>query len=146
MAIIMVPSMAIVMVVIIDAFDKIRPLKLTILFYAALSGVGRAGETMTPRPKKPRNCSCPASHGEQLIYKPTGTPLHALEKVRLEHDELDALYLCDGQGLTQEQAGQQLGVSRGTVQRLVNGGRRKLITALANGQALIVCMETTSEL
>lgn len=61
-----------------------------------------------------------------------------LQKIVLNHDELEALHLCDGIGLTQQQAGEKMGISRGTVQRLVVVGRKKLIDAVTNSQALII--------
>jgi uncharacterized protein len=93
---------------------------------------------MSPRPKKPRICTCPHRPPGALVFKPAGTPLKDLEKIHLAHDEFDALRLCDSEGLTQDEAGQRLGVSRGTVQRLVVSGRQKLIDALVGGRALII--------
>jgi excisionase family DNA binding protein len=61
-----------------------------------------------------------------------------LEKVPLHHDELEALRLCDGEGLTQEQAGERMGVSRGTIQRLVASGRQKVIDTIVIGRALVM--------
>jgi predicted DNA-binding protein (UPF0251 family) len=61
-----------------------------------------------------------------------------LEKVSLFHDELETLHLCDGQGMTQEQAGACMGVSRGTVQRLLSEARRKVAVALVQQQALSI--------
>jgi len=75
------------------------------------------------------------------VFKPAGIPLADLERMPLHHDELEALHLCDGQGLTQEQAGVRMGVSRGTVQRLVAIGRRKVINAIVAGQALVTDRE-----
>ena len=93
---------------------------------------------MSPRPKKPRNCTCPHRPPGSRVFKPAGTPLNELGKILLEHDELEALHLCDGEGLTQDEAGQRMGVSRGTVQRLVAGGRKKMIQAIVAGRALII--------
>jgi uncharacterized protein len=93
---------------------------------------------MSPRPKKPRNCACSHRPPGSSVFKPAGTPLKDLELVRLYHDELEALHLCDGEGLTQEEAGERIGVSRGTVQRLVASGRKKVIDAIVVGQALVV--------
>jgi len=92
---------------------------------------------MSPRPKKPRRCHCPMQRTEGL-YKPVSVPMSELMRVVLEHDEVEAMLLCDGQGLTQEEAGQKIGVSRGTVQRLVTSGRKKLITAVVEGHALVI--------
>lgn len=93
---------------------------------------------MTPRPKKHRHCLCPHRPASQAVFKPAGTPLSELPRVVLAVDELEALRLCDGVGLTQEEAGSRMGVSRGTVQRLVSSGRRKLVEAVVEGHALIV--------
>ncbi len=94
---------------------------------------------MSPRPKKPRNC-CPHRRPEDLVFKPAGTPLAELERVALAVDELEALRLCDQAGLTQAEAGEQMAISRGTVQRLVTSGRKKLVTALLSGQALMITL------
>jgi predicted DNA-binding protein (UPF0251 family) len=96
---------------------------------------------MSPRPKKPRNCYCPHHLPGSLVIKPAGIPTSELEKVVLGIDELEALRLCDGAGLNQAEAGEQMGVSRGTVQRLVTSGRRKVIGAILNSQALVIQMD-----
>lgn len=92
---------------------------------------------MSPRPKKPRRCCAHRQPGD-LVFKPAGTPLAELAKIELQSDELEALRLCDLDGLTQDAAGQSMGVSRGTVQRLVSSGRKKLVAALVQGRALLV--------
>lgn len=86
-----------------------------------------------PRPKKARTCE-----GEFFpqTYKPVGVPLIELEQVQLHRDELETLRLCDGEGLTQEEAGLQMGVSRGTIQRILTVARRKTAKALCEGYAL----------
>lgn len=93
---------------------------------------------MSPRPKKPRNCNCPHRPPGCAVFKPAGIPLKDLEHCTLALDELEALRLCDAEGLTQEQAGVQMNVSRGTVQRLVTRGRKTLIDAVLQGLALVV--------
>lgn len=93
---------------------------------------------MSPRPKKPRNCSCPYRARYEQVYKPAGIPLSQLEVVPFGHDELEALFLCDGEDLTQEQAGEKMGVSRGTVQRLLAQGRKKLIRAVVDSKAIAI--------
>lgn len=90
------------------------------------------------RPRKPRHCACPHRADYSAVYKPAGTPLANMEKIELFHDELEALHLCDGEGMTQEQAGACMGVSRGTVQRLVSEARRKVATALVQQTALVI--------
>lgn len=93
---------------------------------------------MSPRKKKHRNCICPLREKLGHVFKPAGTPLKEMEVIMLEHDELEVLYLCDGQDLNQERAGEQMGVSRGTVQRLLSLGRKKVIEALVGQKALAV--------
>jgi predicted DNA-binding protein (UPF0251 family) len=56
----------------------------------------------------------------------------------LAHDELEALRLCDLEGLTQEEAGLRMGVSRGTVQRTVKQARSKVAHALVNSAVLVL--------
>lgn len=90
------------------------------------------------RPKKQRNCSCTHRAAYEVVYKPAGTPLTEMHKIELYHDELEALHLCDGEEMTQEQAGQCMGISRGTVQRLVSSARKKIATALVSKAALVV--------
>jgi len=89
---------------------------------------------MSPRPKKIRRCK-----GKYCgrAFKPTGTPLRELKQIKLYRDELEALKLCDLEGLFQEQAGEQMGVSRGTIQRILTSARRKTAEALTTGAVLV---------
>ena len=61
-----------------------------------------------------------------------------MEIISLAHDELEALHLCDGEEKSQEEAGVCMGVSRGTVQRLLASARRKVARALVGQNALAV--------
>ncbi|MCI5123798.1 MAG: DUF134 domain-containing protein [Candidatus Electrothrix sp. AR5] len=89
---------------------------------------------MSPRLKKKRCCE-----GDFCgqAFKPVGLPLRKLDQIMLYRDELEALKLCDFEGLTQEQAGERMGVSRGTIQRLLTGARKKIAEALVIGAALV---------
>lgn len=91
-------------------------------------------KTMSPRPRKIRHCEGRFCGN---AFKPTGTPLRDLEQVELFRDELEVLRLCDLDGLFQEQAGERMGISRGTVQRILTTARRKVAGALTSGQALV---------
>jgi predicted DNA-binding protein (UPF0251 family) len=62
----------------------------------------------------------------------------ALETVRLELGELEAMRLCDLDRLEQDAAGQRMGVSRGTVQRLLRSGRAKVLDAILATKALVI--------
>lgn len=99
---------------------------------------------MSPRKKKQRNCVCPLRAKLGLVFKPAGTPLKELEVVVLEHDELEALFLCDGQDLNQARAGERMGVSRGTVQRLLTQARKKVVDSLVGQKALAIAGEVAT--
>ena len=66
----------------------------------------------------------------------------ALDHITLYRDELEALRLCDHEGMTQEQAGRSMGISRGTVQRLLMSGREKNVGAIISSKAIIFERET----
>lgn len=89
---------------------------------------------MSPRSKKPRTCGC-AIKGK--AFKPIGIPFSEIDKVILYPDELESLKLCDGDGLSQEEAGNHMGISRGTVQRILASARQKTATALTQSKALV---------
>ncbi|MFZ5797859.1 MAG: DUF134 domain-containing protein [Desulfobulbaceae bacterium] len=91
-----------------------------------------------PRPKKQRNCEC-GFHGQ--AFKPIGRPMTELREIRLYRDELEVLRLCDLEGMVQEEAGQRMGVSRGTAQRLLASARKKTAQALVEGAALVFTEE-----
>lgn len=89
---------------------------------------------MSPRCKKPRNCQCKF---KGKAFKPTGIPMSEVKQISLSRDELEALKLCDMDDLTQEEAGSKMGVSRGTVQRILSAGRKKVAMALTQGGAIV---------
>jgi len=61
-----------------------------------------------------------------------GTP------IPLEHAELEVLRLLDLEDLSQEEAGDRMGVSRGTIWRLQNRARSKVTRALIEGRRLVI--------
>ena len=61
-----------------------------------------------------------------------------LQVLNLRTDELEALHLCDLEGFDQTAAGEKMGVSRGTVQRLLKSGRETVVRTLVEGRALII--------
>ncbi|OGC05799.1 hypothetical protein A2526_05220 [candidate division WOR-1 bacterium RIFOXYD2_FULL_36_8] len=88
---------------------------------------------MTPRPRKGRFCS---PFTGDTFYKPRAIPLSSLEIISLGQDELEAMRLCDFEGLEQEEAAGKMNISRGTVQRLLYSGRKKVIEAITLSKAL----------
>jgi predicted DNA-binding protein (UPF0251 family) len=61
-----------------------------------------------------------------------------LEVIRLELSELEAVRWCDLERLEQEETGRRMGISRGTVFRLLKSGRAKIAEAVAGSKALII--------
>ena len=58
------------------------------------------------------------------------------EPVQLEAAELEAIRLSDLEDLNQEESGERMGVSRGTIWRLLQRGRRKIALALVEGRRI----------
>lgn len=59
-----------------------------------------------------------------------------LDALPLAADELEALRLVDLNGLSQQDAAQELGVSRQTLGNIVSAARHKVAAALVKGMAL----------
>ncbi len=69
-------------------------------------------------------------------------PARSLEPIFIDIAELEAFRLADLEGLSQEEAGQRMGVSRGTVWRLLQSARRKTAQALTEGRPLQIVSGT----
>lgn len=68
----------------------------------------------------------------------TPTPQGNPEPIFIEPAELEALRLVDLEGLSQEEAGKRMGVSRGTVWRFTQSARKKTAQALTEGRPIRV--------
>ena len=75
---------------------------------------------------------------EKLVPEPRTNA----SSILIEPAEVEALRLVDLEGLSQEEAGNEMGVSRGTVWRLLQSARRKVAQALTEGRPLAVTNET----
>jgi predicted DNA-binding protein (UPF0251 family) len=75
----------------------------------------------------------------------TPSPLINAEPVFMEMAELEAFRLVDMEGLSQEEAGQKMSVSRGTIWRLVQSARKKTAQALTEGRPLQILVSQSSE-
>lgn len=82
-----------------------------------------------------RNVAC---NPGAAMFKPAGIPASELERVVLPLDCFEAIRLVDLEGLDQEAAATQLGVSRPTVSRILEKGRRIIAEALVEGKAIII--------
>lgn len=88
-----------------------------------------------PRPQVSR---CVAADFPVRLFKPAGIPGRDLETLTLTFDEVEALRLVDADGLFQEAAARQMGISRPTLGRVLNQARRKTAIALSRGFALAI--------
>ncbi|MHC1590547.1 MAG: DUF134 domain-containing protein [Candidatus Helarchaeales archaeon] len=90
------------------------------------------------RPIIPRNVQKPLfTHfipvvPPELADKANPTPMYLFE------DEFEAIRQVDLLNMTQDEAGQAMNISRGTVWRLVQSGRRKLIQTIVEGRQLYI--------
>ena len=71
-------------------------------------------------------------------FKPRGIPMFDLEEVRLTVDEREAIRLSDLMGMSHEEAGRLMGVSRATFGRIIQRARKAVADALINGKAINV--------
>jgi len=69
-------------------------------------------------------------------FKPRGIPLRMLEESVLSLDETEALRLADFLGMSHEEAGRNMGVSRQTFGRIIQSARNKIADAVINGKAI----------
>jgi len=79
---------------------------------------------------RPRKDRIVAYKPEVSYFKPRGIPMVELEEVRLTVDEREAIRLADLIGLSHEEAGRKMGVSRATFGRIIQRARRILAVAL----------------
>ena len=61
--------------------------------------------------------------------------------IQLFASELEAMRLVDKLSLEQKDAGKKMGVSRGTIWRLLQSGRKKVITALTENRPLTIVVK-----
>ncbi len=87
------------------------------------------------RPKKNRIVGF---NPDVSYFKPRGIPLLDLEEVKLTIDEREAIRLADLLGLSYEEAGSEMGISRATFGRIVQRARGIIADALINGKAINV--------
>ncbi|MDF1537574.1 MAG: DUF134 domain-containing protein [Candidatus Thorarchaeota archaeon] len=78
---------------------------------------------------------------ERMIPKPQTTG----DEIYLDLAEAEVLRLVDIEGLYQEQAGNKMGVSRGTIWRLLASARKKVAQSLFEGRPLVVGFAETPD-
>ena len=81
---------------------------------------------------RPSKCRCICSMPQVTEFLPRGAVPEAGESVVLQVDELEAIRLLDYRGFTQEQCAARMNISRATVARIYEEGRRKVAQALVD--------------
>ena len=95
-----------------------------------------------PRPRKRRFCR---RYQVDRVYKPQGIPMKEISTIEIALDQFEAMRLCDIEGHDQTIAGETMGVSRGTVQRLLYQGRKQLLEAILHNSAIIINLKKGEE-
>lgn len=85
----------------------------------------------------PRNVKCRriCAEPQNTLFLPQNS-----EKpyITLSVVELESLRLCDLEGLEQESAAERMGISRGTLQRILYSARRHIAEALTGGYGILI--------
>jgi len=85
------------------------------------------------RPIKPRRVQFDP---KAIYFKPRAIPLSMLDEVELSLDEIEALRLCDLEGLDQVEAAKKMKISQATLCRILTSARKKVAKALIEGKAI----------
>lgn len=88
-----------------------------------------------PRPQQNRKISTPPL---MQGFKPFGIPRRELGTVVLQFDEYETMRLLDYEGMTQEQAAEQMEVSRPTLTRIYENARKIIAQALVEGKMIVI--------
>lgn len=87
------------------------------------------------RPTKERIVNNPPLYTE---FKPRGVSMKFIEEIKLSLDEYEALRLSDYNGLSQEEAAEEMEISRPTFTRLIEIARKKIADFIINGKMLTI--------
>ena len=99
----------------------------------------RGGWRGRGRPMKPRWIGVVPPARYFVPLSPNQPPPFQLQAaVTLTPDEIEAIRLVDMEGLNQEEAGERMGVSRGTVWRILRNARLKLAKAMVEGRPIVI--------
>ena len=86
-----------------------------------------------PRPQKDRKVFQPPIFTE---FKPIGIGGNMLDDVVMSIDEYEAFRLADYLGMSQEEAAEEMEISRPTFTRLIESARKKVADMVVNGKRL----------
>ncbi len=87
------------------------------------------------RPVKERTVNNPPLFTE---FKPLGAAARFLGEIQMTLDEYEAFRLTDYEGLSHEEAADEMGISRSTFTRLIEKSRKKIAELIVNGKLLSI--------
>jgi predicted DNA-binding protein (UPF0251 family) len=87
---------------------------------------------------RPPKCRIVEQAPVATYFKPRGIPMKELEEINITVEELEAVRLCDLEGLDQGEACIKMGISRQTFGRILMEARRHIAEAIVLGKALRV--------
>ena len=85
---------------------------------------------------RPVHCRKIGEMPQTTVFKPAGVPGRELAEVTLTLDEFEAIRLADFTGLYQEDAAQQMGVSRQTFGNILAAAHHKIAECIIEGKML----------
>ena len=88
-----------------------------------------------PRPENNRYVNRPPLFRE---FKPAGVGARFLDKIIFTLDEYEAIRLSDGEGMSHAEAALEMGISRPTFTRLIEGARKKIADFIITGKSLVI--------
>lgn len=85
---------------------------------------------------RPPKCRIVEQAPVATYFKPRGIPMKNLEETILTVEQLEAVRLCDLEGMGQEDASVKMGVSRQTFGRILTEARKHIADAIVMGKCL----------
>lgn len=76
-----------------------------------------------------------------MVPEPQGSK----DPIHIDLAEAEVLRLVDLEGMYQEQAGETMGVSRGTIWRLLASAREKVTRSIFEGRPLVIGLSSENE-
>ena len=74
----------------------------------------------------------------EVLFKPVYILIEEIATNNIEADEFEAIRICDYEGLSQIEASILMNISRSTIQRLLNSGRKKIIDSFLNEKIIVI--------
>ncbi len=87
------------------------------------------------RPQKPRRVCC---NSDIRQFAPVGLKDSDMNAIVLSMDELEAIRLADLEKMYQEEAANEMNISRQTFGRIVSAAHSKIARAIIEGQSIII--------